>query len=176
MPLLPDVYKRQHPDTGRSDVTIHRLCIQSKDELSIFFTPGARHIGAMAERAEELGQRLPISVSIGVDPAIEIASCFEPPTTPLGFDELSIAGALRGEAVKLTNCLTVKERAIANAEYVIEGEVLPGIRVREDQNRNTGYAMPEFPGYTGAASDQCWIIKVKAVTHRVQDVYKRQVH
>ena len=155
-----------HPDTGRSDVTIHRLCIQGKDELSIFFTPGARHIGAMAERAEALGQRLPISVSIGVDPAIEIASCFEPPTTPLGFDELSIAGALRGEAVKLTNCLTVKERAIANAEYVIEGEVLPGIRVREDQNRNTGYAMPEFPGYTGAASNQCWIIKVKAVTHR----------
>ncbi|WP_343246370.1 UbiD family decarboxylase [Diplocloster hominis] len=155
-----------HPDTGRSDVTIHRLCIQGKDELSIFFTPGARHIGAMAERAEELGRRLPISVSIGVDPAIEIASCFEPPTTPLGFDELSIAGALRGEAVQLTNCLTVKERAIANAEYVIEGEVLPGIRVREDQNRNTGYAMPEFPGYTGAASSQCWLIKVKAVTHR----------
>lgn len=155
-----------HPDTGRSDVTIHRLCIQGKDELSIFFTPGARHIGAMAERAEELGQRLPISVSIGVDPAIEIASCFEPPTTPLGFDELSIAGALRGEAVKLASCLAVKERAIANAEYVIEGEVLPGIRVREDQNRHTGYAMPEFPGYTGAASDQCWMIKVKAVTHR----------
>ena len=33
-----------HPDTGLSDVTIHRLCIQGKDELSIFFTPGARHI------------------------------------------------------------------------------------------------------------------------------------
>ena len=39
-----------HPDTGVHDVTIHRLCIQGKDELSIFFTPGARHIGAMAER------------------------------------------------------------------------------------------------------------------------------
>ena len=25
-----------HPDTGLSDVTIHRLCIQGKDELSIF--------------------------------------------------------------------------------------------------------------------------------------------
>ena len=51
-----------HPDTGASDVTIHRLCIQSRDELSIFFTPGARHIGAMAERAEQLGKPLPISV------------------------------------------------------------------------------------------------------------------
>lgn len=44
-----------HPDTGASDVTIHRLCIQGKDELSIFFTPGARHIGAMAERGGGAG-------------------------------------------------------------------------------------------------------------------------
>ena len=155
-----------HPDTGASDVTIHRLCIQGKDELSIFFTPGARHIGAMAERAEELGQTLPISISIGVDPAIEIGSCFEPPTTPLGYDELSIAGALRGEPVKLCRCLTVAERAIANAEYVIEGEVVPGARVQEDKNSHTGFAMPEFPGYTGPASSQCRLIRVKAVTHR----------
>ena len=155
-----------HPDTGRSDVTIHRLCIQGKDELSIFFTPGARHIGAMAERAEQMGQRLPISISIGVDPAIEIGSCFEPPTTPLGYDELAVAGALRNEPVELCRCLTVNEKAIANAEYVIEGEVVPHVRVQEDQNSHTGYAMPEFPGYTGPASDQCWLIKVTAVTHR----------
>ncbi len=155
-----------HPDTGVHDVTIHRLCIQGKDELSIFFTPDARHIGAMSQRAEELGQRLPISISIGVDPAIEIGSCFEPPTTPLGYDELSVAGALRGEPVQLCPCLTVNEMAIANAEYVIEGEVIPNVRVVEDQNSHTGYAMPEFPGYTGPASDQCRLIKVKAVTHR----------
>ncbi|MGN1378063.1 MAG: UbiD family decarboxylase, partial [Dorea sp.] len=155
-----------HPDTGLSDVTIHRLCIQGKDELSIFFTPGARHIGAMAERAEELGQKLPISISIGVDPAIEIGSCFEPPTTPLGYDELAVAGALRGEPVELCQCLTVNERAIANAEYVIEGEVIPNVRIQEDQNSHTGYAMPEFPGYTGPASSECRLIKVTAVTHR----------
>ncbi len=155
-----------HPDTGASDVTIHRLCIQGRDELSIFFTPGARHIGAMAERAEELGRRLPISVSIGVDPAVEIGSCFEPPTTPMGYDELAVAGALRGEPVELVQCLTVEQRAIANAEYVIEGEVVPHVRVQEDQCSHTGYAMPEFPGYTGPASSQCWLIKVTAVTHR----------
>jgi 4-hydroxy-3-polyprenylbenzoate decarboxylase len=159
-----------HPDTGASDVTIHRLCIQGRDELSIFFTPGARHIGAMAERAEQLGQSLPISVSIGVDPAIEIGSCFEPPTTPLGYDELSIAGALRGRPVELCPCCTVEERAIANAEYVIEGEVQPGRRIQEDQNTGTGYAMPEFPGYLGVASGDCWVIKVTAVTHRLHPI------
>lgn len=159
-----------HPDTGRSDVTIHRLCIQGKDELSIFFTPGARHIGAMAERAEQLGQRLPISISIGVDPAIEIGSCFEAPTTPLGYDELAVAGSLRGEPVQLCKCLTVNEKAIANAEYVIEGEVVPGVRVQEDQNSHSGFAMPEFPGYTGPASSDCWLIKVTAVTTRTNPI------
>lgn len=155
-----------HPDTGLSDVTIHRMCIQSRDELSIFLQPGSRHIGAMAERATELGQALPISISIGVDPAIAVTSCFEPPTTPLGFNELSIAGALRQEPVKLHKCLTIRENCIANAEYVIEGEIVPGVKVQEDQHSHTGYAMPEFPGYNGHASAECWLIKVKAVTTR----------
>lgn len=157
-------------ETGESDVTIHRLCLQSKDEISMFFTPGARHLGAFREKAEALGKPLPISISIGVDPAIEIASCFEPPTTPLGFNELSIAGAIRGKAVELAPCVTIDEKCIANAEYVIEGELLVGARVREDQNSNTGKAMPEFPGYTGPANAELPVIKVKAVTHRVNSI------
>ena len=157
-------------ETGESDVTIHRLCLQSKDEISMFFTPGARHLGAFREKAEALSKPLPISISIGVDPAIEIASCFEPPTTPLGFNELSIAGAIRGKAVELAPCVTIDEKCIANAEYVIEGELLVGARVREDQNSNTGKAMPEFPGYTGPANAELTVIKVKAVTHRVNPI------
>ena len=31
------------PETGESDITIHRLCVQSRDELSMWLTPG-RHI------------------------------------------------------------------------------------------------------------------------------------
>ena len=154
------------PETGESDVTIHRLCLQGKDEISMYFVPGARHLGVFREKAEAAGKPLPISISIGVDPAIEIAACFEPPTTPLGFDELDIAGAIRGKAVELTDCLTVKAKAIANAEYVIEGELIPGVRCVEDQNTGTGKAMPEFPGYTGPANPSLPIIKVKAVTTR----------
>ncbi|MBC2478348.1 UbiD family decarboxylase, partial [Clostridium beijerinckii] len=158
------------PENGDSDITIHRLCLQSKDEMSMFFTPGARHLGVFREKAEKLGKPLPISISIGVDPAIEIAACFEPPTTPIGFNELSIAGAIRNKAVELTQCLTIDERAIANAEYVIEGELIPNVRIREDQNSNTGKAMPEFPGYTGPACDEIPVIKVKAVTHRINPI------
>ena len=154
------------PETHVSDITIHRMCLQGPDEISIYMVPGARHIGAFYEKAEAMGQPLPISVSIGVDPAIELATCFEPPTTPMGYDELNVAGALRGQAVRMAKCLTVNECCIANAEYVIEGEILPGKRVAEDQNTNTGKAMPEFPGYTGPANPSLPIIKVKAVTTR----------
>ena len=154
-----------HPDTGDSDLTVHRLCLQGKDEMSIFFTPGSRHIGAMYERATELNQPLPISISIGLDPALEILTSFEPPTTPLGYNELSAAGAWRGKPVQLTRCLTINENAIANAEYVIEGEVLPGVEIPEDQNTKTGSSMPEFPGFLGKSA-MCNVIKVKAITHR----------
>ncbi|MEG0797953.1 MAG: UbiD family decarboxylase [Acidaminococcaceae bacterium] len=153
-------------ETGESDVTIHRLCLQGKDEISMFFTPGVRHLGAFREKAERLGKALPIAISIGVDPAIEIAACFEPPTTPLGFNELSIAGAIRGKAVELVQCLTINEKCIANAEYVIEGELIPNLRCVEDRNSGTGKAMPEFPGYTGPANHSLPVIKVKAVTTR----------
>lgn len=155
-----------HPETGEGDVTIHRLCLQSKDEISMFFTPGIRHLDAFRMAAEDSGKSLPISISIGVDPAIEIASCFEPPTTPLGFNELSIAGAIRNKAVEMVKCVSVNEKAIARAEYVIEGELIPNVRVREDLNSNTGKAMPEFPGYTGEANKELPVIKVKAITHR----------
>ncbi len=159
-----------HPETGESDITIHRMCIQGKDELSIFIQPGGRHIGAMADRAEELGIPLPISVSIGVDPAVEILACFEPPTTPFGYNELAAAGAWRGRPVELAKCVSINQHAIANAEYVIEGEIVPGARIREDQNSNTGCSMPEFPGYVGKAFPECRVIKVKAVTHRIHPI------
>ncbi|WP_213989149.1 UbiD family decarboxylase [Sodalis sp. dw_96] len=153
------------PETGEHDITIHRLCVQSKDEISMYFVPG-RHLDAFRMKAEAAGKPLPISISIGVDPAIEIGACFEPPTTPLGYDELSVAGSLRKKAVELVECVSVKARAIAHAEIVIEGELLPNVRVREDQNTNTGKAMPEFPGYTGDAKAAIPVIKVKAITHR----------
>lgn len=38
------------PENGDSDVTIHRLCIQSKDEMTMWITLGSRHLGAFWEK------------------------------------------------------------------------------------------------------------------------------
>lgn len=157
------------PDTGDEDVTIHRLCLQSRDEITMWLTPG-RHLEEFRSKAEAAGKPMPVSINIGLDPAVYVASCFEPPTTPLGLNELAIAGGLRGKPVEMVNCVAINAKAIANAEIVIEGELLPNVRMREDINTNTGKAMPEFPGYTGPAHPALPVIKVKAVTHRVNPI------
>lgn len=162
------------PETGHSDVTIHRLCVQGRDELSIFFAPG-RHIDAFRQKAEAAGKPLPVSINMGLDPAILIGACFEAPTTPFGFDELAIAGGLRGQGVELVDCVSVQQKSIARAEIVIEGEILPNVRVEEDQHSHTGKAMPEFPGYTGPANPSLPVIKVKAVTMRKEAILQTLV-
>jgi len=157
--------RAEDPETGEADVTIHRLCIQGGDRLSVYFVPG-RHIDQFRQKAEKLGRPLPISINMGLDPAVYVGACFEPPTTPLGFDELTIAGGLRKRPIELVNCVSVNAKSIAHAEIVIEGEILPGERIREDVNTNTGYAMPEFPGYMGESQEALPVIRITAVTHR----------
>jgi len=152
-------------DGTKSDVTIHRLCVQSRDEMTIFFA-ASRHIDAFRREAEAQGKPLPITINMGLDPAIQLGACFEAPTTPFGYDELGVAGALRGEGVHLVDALTVKQKSIARAEIVIEAEILPHVRMAEDNNTKTGKAMPEFPGYTGPANPSLPVIKVKAITTR----------
>ena len=95
---------------------------------------------------------------MGLDPAIYLAACFEPPTTPLGFDELTIAGGLRRRPVELVDCVSVAAKAIARAEIVLEGEILPGERIREDaqtEHRLLHARVPRLPrqGAAGAAGD-----------------------
>ncbi len=130
------------------------------------FLAAGRHIEVFRQKAEAAGKPLPITINMGLDPAIYIGACFEAPTTPFGYNELGVAGALRQRPVELVQGVSVPEKAIARAEIVIEGELLPGVRVREDQHTNSGHAMPEFPGYCGGANPSLPVIKVKAVTMR----------
>ena len=130
------------PELG-TNVTIHRLCVQGKDKMTIFFAPG-RIIDIFRQRQEALGQALEITINMGLDLTIHIGAEFEMPTVPVGYDELRIVGGLRQEPVKLVDGITVKAKAIAYAEVIIEGRILPNVRKAEDQNTHTGFAMPEF--------------------------------
>lgn len=56
------------PELG-TNVTIHRLCVQGRDKMTIFFAPG-RIIDIFRQRQEAKGQALEITVNMGLDPAI----------------------------------------------------------------------------------------------------------
>jgi len=102
---------------------------------------GAAHY----RRAEELGQRLPVAVAIGSDPAV-MYSASAP--LPPDIDEMLLAGFLRKSSVEMVNCETVPLEVPANAEIVLEGYVDPGERRIEGPfGDHTGYysLADEFP-------------------------------
>ncbi|WP_127848847.1 UbiD family decarboxylase [Lacticaseibacillus hulanensis] len=153
-------------DGQLEDVTIHRMVLEDKDTIGMYIMPGGRHIGAFLKEYEAQNKPMPITINIGLDPAITIGATFEPPTTPLGYNELQVAGALRNQPVDVVQGVAVDAKAIARAEWVIEAEILPNTKMQEDINTNTGFAMPEFPGYNGTANPAVNVVKIKAVTHR----------
>ncbi len=167
--------RAEDPETGESDVTFHRMCLIGPDTMTVNFTGPFRHIDQFRVKSERAGRPLPVSVSIGLDPAVYVATSFEAPTTPLGFDELTIAGGLRGRAVELVDCVSVAAKALARAEIVIEGELYPNERVREDVLTGKGWAMPEFPGYLGLAKPDVPVLHVTAVTHRSRPIFQTLV-
>jgi len=155
------------PETDHSDVTIHRICVQGRDELSIFFTLG-HHIDTFRAKIGATGRPLPTTINMRLGPAIAVGACFEAPTTPFGYDELQIASGLHRRAVEFVRARTIEQRSLARAEVVVEGELLPDRRVAEDQDTDTdtGHAMPEFPGYDGPANQVLSVMRVAAVTAR----------
>ena len=82
---------------------------------------------------------LEIAIVIGADPLTSLAS---QAIAPLDFDELTIAGALHGEPLRVVKCLTNEVRVPAEAEIVLEGRILPQRRAPEGP-------FGEFPQYYG---------------------------
>lgn len=157
-------------ETGEEDVTIHRLCLQGPRTLSAYFVPG-RHIDELRKRAVARGRRLPVTINIGLDPAIYLVAAFTYPTAPLGFNELNIAGSVRQHGVGVCDPATVPGRALARAEIVIEG-YLSDQYMQENPDDADGASLPEFLGYQGSAQRSLPVIEVTAVTHRRRPLYQ----
>ena len=129
------------------------------------FLAAGRHIEVFRQKAEAAGKPLPITINMGLDPAIYIGACFEAPTTPFGYNELGVAGALRQRPVELVQGVSVPEKAIARAEIVIEGELLPACASERISTPIAATRCRNF-GYCGGANPSLPVIKVKAVTMR----------
>jgi 2,5-furandicarboxylate decarboxylase 1 len=100
---------------------MYRLMLKEKNITGIdIVTPN--NLRKFAERALAKKKPLPISISIGTHPYELVASTFK---ANLGVNELTFAGGLRNESLRLADGETVPVPCIADAEIVLEGEILP---------------------------------------------------
>ncbi|GAB6179833.1 UbiD family decarboxylase [Desulfotomaculum defluvii] len=146
------------PETGKRNVSIHRLQIFSKNEMGVLILP--RHLWHCYMKAEKKNQPLDVAIVIGVDPILLLAS---QTIVPLGVDELEIANALKGGEQRLVKCQTVDLEVPAEAEIVLEGKLLPKVRKVEGP-------FGEFPKYYGPASEKP-VIEITAICHRDNPIY-----
>jgi len=148
----------RRPDTGIQNVSIHRLQISGPDRLGALILP--RHTLAFFAEREARGADLDIAIVVGVDPLTLMAS---QAVVPIDHDELEIAGALRGAPLPVARCLTNEVRVPADAEIVLEGRMLAGVREEEGP-------FGEFPQYYGERALR-HVIQVDLVTHRTAPMY-----
>lgn len=148
----------RNPQTGAQNVSINRLQVSGPDRLGILILP--RDLHRFHDLAERSGQALSVAVVIGVDPLTMLAS---QAIVPMDLDELTIAGALHGAPLAVTKCITSEVRVPADAEIVIEGEILALERAAEGP-------FGEFPQYYGPAG-QRQVIQVNAITHRRKPIF-----
>lgn len=139
---------------------VYRFLVKEKNLTGIdIVTPNNLH--RYAAKAYEKGEPLPISINIGTHPFELICSTYK---ARAGVSELGIAGGMRGHGVPLTQCQTIDMPCIADAEIVLEAEILP-----------TGWTQPEgrFGEFTRLMGGLHWNphVRIKAISMRKNPLY-----
>jgi len=148
-------------DTGVHNTSIHRCMITGPNRMTFLMDKG-RHLRDYYERAEKRNQPLEITISNGVNIPSAIAAVTPSGVAPMDSDELGIASVLLGEPVRLCKSLTVAPEGLADAQFIIEGELLPHVREPEGP-------FGEVSGYY-AAKDNRWVVHIKAITRRKEPI------
>jgi 2,5-furandicarboxylate decarboxylase 1 len=148
------------PDTGARNMSFHRLQVKGRNKTGALIVP--RHTFRNFQKNETKGLPTPIAFVIGHHPLMYMAAAT---TVPYGVDEFEVAGGFLGEPVKLVKCETVDLEVPADAEIVIEGNILPGVREQEGP-------FSEFHDYYVAGSGDNPVIQYTAITRRRDAIYK----
>lgn len=149
----------EDPEYGMN-AGMYRLMLKERNITGIdIVTPN--NLRKYAERALQKKKPLPISISIGVHPYEMVASTFK---AALGANELSYAGGLRGGPLALTAGETIPVPCIADAEIVLEGEIIP-----------EGWTQPEGPfcefNRLMGGVHYNPRVRIKAIMHRREPIY-----
>lgn len=113
------------PETGVQNASIHRMLVKNSDTLGVRLVP--RNLYTYFQKAEELGRDLDITICIGMDPAILLASTC---SIPIDADEMEVANAFKNGELKLLNC-EESDLKVPEADIILEGKILHGKRSKE---------------------------------------------
>lgn len=148
------------PNSGVRNVGMYRMQILDSHTTGMHWhrhKTGARHY----EEYRKRGERMPVSVCLGGDPAYTYAA-----TAPMpdNMDEYMLAGMLRRRPVKLVKCLSNDLWVPADCDFVIEGYVDPN----EEK-----FLEGDFGDHTGFYSlkDLYPKFHVTCITHRRDAIY-----
>lgn len=147
------------PDTGVRNLSFQRMQLKAPDRFAGSLHSRG-HIWDHLLRCEARGKNLEVAVVIGCHPAIYIAAAAK---VAMETDELEIAGALMGAPVELVKCKTIDVEVPADAEYVIEGEIVAG--ASEDEG-----PYGEYTGYSTSRSTRN-VFRVKAITRKRNPIF-----
>jgi UbiD family decarboxylase len=147
------------PDTGVRNLSYQRLQLKGPSRFGASLHSRG-HIWDYLQRRAARGRSLEVAVVIGVHPAINLAAGAK---VAMEVDEFDVAGALLGRPVELVRCKTIDVEVPAQAEYVLEGEILAD--VHDDEG--------PYGEYTGYSTDRSTrnVFVVKAITSRRQPIF-----
>jgi UbiD family decarboxylase len=147
------------PDTGVRNLSFQRQQLKGPNHFGASLHSRG-HIWEHLKRAEARGRNLEVAIVIGAHPAIYLAAAAK---VAMEIDEFDIAGALLGEPVELVKCQTIDVEVPAEAEIVLEGELLANVHEPEGP-------YGEYTGYSTARSTDN-VFMVKAITRRAHPIF-----
>lgn len=147
------------PDTGVRNLSYQRLQMKGKNRFGASLHSRG-HIWDHLQRCEAQGRNLEVAVVLGAHPAVHLAAAAK---VAMEVDELEIAGGLLKQPVKLVKCQTIDVEVPANAEIVLEGEILAN--THEDEG-----PFGEYTGYSTYRSTRN-VFVVKAITRRAKPIF-----
>lgn len=152
------------PETGVTDWGIYRSMFRTKTLKSFDMTCSSHRQRLNALKAQKMGKNLPLAVVIGGPIVDKIAALT---SVPNDVDDWEVLGGIYGHPANLVKCETLDLYVPANAEIVLEGELLAPEGWTFDEG-----PYGEFTGMYGGGLKQNPIFKVNCITHRKNAIYQ----
>lgn len=158
-PYLTTIVVTRDANTGVQNMGVYRTQVLDGRRVVINLAPGRQGARCVKSYLDK-GLPAPIAWIIAAEPLVHIATVAN---LPIGSDEMRFAGGLSGAPIDIVKARTIDLMVPANAEIVIEGEILPGEVANEGP-------FGEFAGFMGPIQQRP-VARIKAITHREAPIF-----